>query len=103
MCEQGQPHCALPEFGPAVDQFDMVGFPLPRSATEASPHFRDWRVNYALPGWAKEATRAAPQHAPGESCGSRRACALTIAAGTSSVESVEQQRLAVRDAAVPRR
>ena len=45
--KQGQPPCALAEFAPAVDQFDMVGFPLHRSATEASPHFRDWRVNYA--------------------------------------------------------
>lgn len=34
------------EFAAAVDQLREVGFPVERSAEEAWPHFRGWRVNY---------------------------------------------------------
>jgi hypothetical protein len=34
------------EFADAVDQLNAVGFPMERSAAEAWPHFRGWRVNY---------------------------------------------------------
>jgi hypothetical protein len=34
------------EFEDAVDRLNGVGSPLERSAEEAWPHFRGWRVNY---------------------------------------------------------
>jgi hypothetical protein len=34
------------EFAAAVGQLLTVGFPIERSAAEAWPHFRGWRVNY---------------------------------------------------------
>ncbi len=34
------------EFAAAVAQLDAVGFPRERSAAQAWPHFRGWRVNY---------------------------------------------------------
>ena len=34
------------EFSNAVDRLAEVGFPMERSAEEAWPHFRGWRVNY---------------------------------------------------------
>ena len=34
------------EFADAVEQLRSVGFPMERSAEEAWPHFRGWRVNY---------------------------------------------------------
>src|SRR5438874_960393 len=34
------------EFAAAVDQLQTVGFPMERTAAEAWPHFRGWRVNY---------------------------------------------------------
>lgn len=34
------------EFAAAVDQLQAVGFPVERTAAEAWPHFRGWRVNY---------------------------------------------------------
>jgi hypothetical protein len=34
------------EFASAVDKLAQVGFPMERSAEEAWPHFRGWRVNY---------------------------------------------------------
>ncbi|MGB8196443.1 MAG: hypothetical protein WCF25_05500 [Acidimicrobiales bacterium] len=34
------------EFSSAVDKLALVGFPMERSAAEAWPHFRGWRINY---------------------------------------------------------
>jgi len=34
------------EFASAVDKLILVGFPIERSAEEAWPHFRGWRINY---------------------------------------------------------
>ena len=34
------------EFASAVEKLVLVGFPIERSAEEAWPHFRGWRVNY---------------------------------------------------------
>jgi len=34
------------EFSSAVDKLALVGFPMERSAEEAWPHFRGWRINY---------------------------------------------------------
>jgi len=34
------------EFAEAVDMLELVGFPMERSAEEAWPDFRGWRVNY---------------------------------------------------------
>jgi hypothetical protein len=34
------------EFAAAVDQLAGVGFPMERTAAEAWPHFKGWRVNY---------------------------------------------------------
>jgi hypothetical protein len=34
------------EFAAAVGQLQTVGFPMERTAAEAWPHFRGWRVNY---------------------------------------------------------
>ncbi len=34
------------EFTDAVDKLVLVGFPIERSAEEAWPHFRGWRINY---------------------------------------------------------
>jgi hypothetical protein len=34
------------EFSSAVDKLVQVGFPIERSAEEAWPHFRGWRINY---------------------------------------------------------
>jgi len=34
------------EFAKAVDSLALVGMPIERSAEEAWPHFRGWRVNY---------------------------------------------------------
>jgi hypothetical protein len=34
------------EFAAAVDQLHRIGFPIERTAAEAWPHFRGWRVNY---------------------------------------------------------
>ncbi len=34
------------EFAYAVEVLDKTGFPMERSAAEAWPHFRGWRVNY---------------------------------------------------------
>lgn len=34
------------EFAAAVDQLVGVGFPIERTAAEAWPHFKGWRVNY---------------------------------------------------------
>ncbi len=41
-------HIALTfeEFAAAVDQLQAIGFPIERSAAEAWPDFRGWRVNY---------------------------------------------------------
>jgi hypothetical protein len=41
---------ALPfaEFAAAVDQLQAIGFPIERSAADAWPHFRGWRVNYEV-------------------------------------------------------
>lgn len=36
------------EFAAAVDQLLAVGFPIERTAAEAWPHFRGWRVNYEV-------------------------------------------------------
>jgi len=40
------------EFAEAVAQLDAVGFPRDRSAAEAWPHFRGWRVNYETLAYA---------------------------------------------------
>jgi hypothetical protein len=37
---------AFDDFSAAVDQLKEVGFPIERTADEAWPHFRGWRVNY---------------------------------------------------------
>jgi len=34
------------EFASAVEKLVLVGFPIERSAEEAWPHFRGWRINY---------------------------------------------------------
>jgi hypothetical protein len=34
------------EFVEAVERLSIVGFPMERSAEEAWPHFRGWRINY---------------------------------------------------------
>ena len=34
------------EFASAVEKLSLIGFPMERSAEEAWPHFRGWRVNY---------------------------------------------------------
>jgi len=34
------------EFSIAVDKLNLIGFPTERSAEEAWPHFRGWRINY---------------------------------------------------------
>lgn len=34
------------EFAAVVDQLQTVGFPMERTAAQAWPHFRGWRVNY---------------------------------------------------------
>lgn len=34
------------EFASAVEKLSIVGFPMERSAEEAWPHFRGWRINY---------------------------------------------------------
>jgi hypothetical protein len=34
------------EFSSAVEKLALVGFPMERSAEDAWPHFRGWRVNY---------------------------------------------------------
>jgi hypothetical protein len=34
------------EFAGAVGQLHRIGFPIERTAAEAWPHFRGWRVNY---------------------------------------------------------
>ena len=34
------------EFSSAVDKLNLIGFPTERSAEEAWPHFRGWRINY---------------------------------------------------------
>lgn len=36
------------EFESAVDKLLQVGFPIERSAEEAWPHFKGWRINYEL-------------------------------------------------------
>ncbi len=36
------------EFESAVDKLVQVGFPIERSAEEAWPHFKGWRINYEL-------------------------------------------------------
>ena len=40
------------EFESAVEGLVAVGFPVERSATEAWPHFRGWRVNYETLAYA---------------------------------------------------
>lgn len=36
----------LDEFEAAIERLERVGFPIERSAEEAWPHFKGWRVNY---------------------------------------------------------
>jgi hypothetical protein len=40
------------EFAEAYDRLAQIGFPLERSAAEAWPHFRGWRVNYETAAYA---------------------------------------------------
>jgi len=40
------------EFSSAVDKLAEVGFPMERSAEDAWPHFRGWRVNYERVAYA---------------------------------------------------
>jgi hypothetical protein len=40
------------EFAAAVEQLVEIGFPVERSAEEAWPHFRGWRVNYESVAYA---------------------------------------------------
>ncbi|HYA44627.1 MAG TPA: hypothetical protein VED59_03410, partial [Acidimicrobiales bacterium] len=42
----GQIKLSFEEFVQALDQLRAVGFPVERTAEEAWPHFRGWRVNY---------------------------------------------------------
>ncbi len=49
------------EYRAAVDRLADVGFPVERSAEEAWPHFRGWRVNYEATAYALAvATDAVP-------------------------------------------
>jgi hypothetical protein len=50
------------EFVAAVGQLQTVGFPMERTAAEAWPHFRGWRVNYEgwLTNWPGVPTRYRP-------------------------------------------
>lgn len=34
------------EFASAVEKLSLIGFPMERSAEDAWPHFRGWRINY---------------------------------------------------------
>jgi hypothetical protein len=40
------------EFAAGVQRLVDVGFPVERSAAEAWPHFRGWRINYEAPAYA---------------------------------------------------
>lgn len=51
------------EFAAAVAMLDKVGFPLERTAEEAWPDFRGWRVNYELAAYSLADLVLAP-HAP---------------------------------------
>ena len=61
------------EFHGAVNQLKEVGFPMERSAEEAWPHFRGWRVNYESVAYALADFAVAPpgpwsgprEHLPG--------------------------------------
>jgi hypothetical protein len=61
------------EFRGAVHQLEEVGFPAERSAEEAWPHFRGWRVNYEAVAYALADLAVAPpgpwsgprEHLPG--------------------------------------
>lgn len=61
------------EFRGAVHQLEEVGFPMERTAEEAWPHFRGWRVNYESVAYALADFAVAPpgpwsgprEHLPG--------------------------------------
>jgi hypothetical protein len=61
------------EFNGAVHQLRDVGFPMERTAEEAWPHFRGWRVNYESVAYALADFAVAPpgpwsgprEHLPG--------------------------------------
>ncbi|HEX2294082.1 MAG TPA: hypothetical protein VHN37_02105 [Actinomycetota bacterium] len=61
------------EFKSAVHQLEGVGFPMERTAEEAWPHFRGWRVNYESVAYAVADFTVAPpgpwsgprEHLPG--------------------------------------
>lgn len=61
------------EFRGAVHQLEEVGFPMERTAEEAWPHFRGWRVNYESVAYALADYAVAPpgpwsgprEHLPG--------------------------------------
>ncbi|MBV9368353.1 MAG: hypothetical protein JO074_00860, partial [Frankiales bacterium] len=49
------------EFRAGVARLEEVGYPIERSAEDAWPHFRGWRVNYESLAYAlAEATDAVP-------------------------------------------
>jgi hypothetical protein len=48
------------EFVSAVEKLSLVGFPMERSAEEAWPHFRGWRVNYEQSAYHLADTFTAP-------------------------------------------
>jgi hypothetical protein len=51
------------DFEPAVQRLVDVGFPVERSARDAWPHFRGWRVNYEAVAYAiAERTDAVPAY-----------------------------------------
>ena len=58
------------EFAAGVDRLTDAGFPMERSAAEARPHFRAWRVNYESIAYALARTLNA---APAPWSGGRRA------------------------------
>jgi hypothetical protein len=57
------------EFTAACARLEEIGYPMSRSAVEAWPHFRGWRVNYEGVGYALAARLNAP---PGRWTGPRR-------------------------------
>jgi hypothetical protein len=57
------------EFVSACVRLEEIGYPMSRSAAEAWPHFRGWRVNYEGVGYALAGTLNAP---PGRWSGPRR-------------------------------
>jgi len=48
------------EFAEAVAMLEQVGFPLERSAEEAWPDFRGWRVNYETVAYRQADRLTAP-------------------------------------------